>query len=291
MLDTASSRRQRFRGQHLRLSVHGRPRPGVAPLLLISGIGAPLELYEPLRDALGDRLTVAFDAPGVGGSPTPLYPPTMRCLARIVADLIDEVGHDLSAPDAAVTADGTAAPGAMQMDVLGLSWGGALAQELAHRHPDRVRRLVLAATTPGIVSVPGHPAAMAVLASPARYYVPGYLRAVAPILYGREVRDYPELFERHVAARTRLPPDPVGYAYQIAALRRWSSLPWLSRLPQRTLVLAGDDDAVVPLANSRLMAHLIPGARLHIEAGGGHLFLLLRAGRVAPIIEEFLDTT
>ncbi len=274
---------------------------------------------------------MAFDAPGVGGSPTPLYPPTMRCLARTVADLIEEVGHDLATtarneaaasgetatlgetttlgktttlsktttPGKTATPGQTTTPGkttapdetAMpaRMDVLGLSWGGALSQELAFRHPERVRRLVLAATTPGVLSVPGNPAAMTILASPARYYVPGYLRAVAPILYGKEVRRYPDLFEKHVAVRTRLAPDPVGYTYQIAALRRWSSLPWLGRLPQRTLVLAGDDDGIVPLANSRLIARLIPDGRLHVERGGGHLFLLLRAARIAPILENFLD--
>jgi poly(3-hydroxyalkanoate) depolymerase len=273
----AASRR-RVGDRRLRVSVHGRRRPGVAPLLLINGLGAPLELFEPLREALGDRLTVAFDAPGVGGSPTPWYPPTMRCLAGMVAELIGDVSRELG-PEA----------GGGRMDVLGLSWGGALAQELAHRHPQRVRRLVLAATTPGVVSLPGPPAAMAVVASPARYYFPAYLRAVAPLLYGREVLRHPELFERHVALRTTMAPDPVGYAYQVAALRRWSSLPWLRHLDQPTLVLTGDEDSIVPLPNARLLACAIPGAHLHVERKAGHLFLLLRAAQLAPLVGSFLD--
>ena len=85
-----------------------------------------------------------------------------------------------------------------------------------------------------------------------------------------------------------LAPDPVGYTYQVSALARWSSLPWLCQLNQPTLVLAGDEDSVVPLANARLLACAIPGARLHVERGGGHLFLLLRAEELAPRIESFL---
>jgi len=269
--------RRRVGGRRLRVSIEGRSRQGVAPLLLINGVGAPLELFEPLREALGDRLTVAFDVPGVGGSPTPLLPPTMRGLARTVADLVVEVSRELAAE-----------VGTDRMDVLGLSWGGALAQELAHSHPRLVRRLVLAATMPGVVCVPGHPVVLAVMASPARYYCPGFLRAVAPLLYGREVRTYRERFERHLEVRTMLAPDPVGYAYQVSALARWTSLPWLCQLDQPTLVLAGDEDSVVPLANARLLARAIPGARLHVERGGGHLFLLLRAEEVAPRIESFL---
>jgi poly(3-hydroxyalkanoate) depolymerase len=273
-IGSLGAHRRRIRGQRLRISVQGRGRPGRTPLLLINGIGAPLELFEPLREVLRDRVTVTFDPPGAGASPTPLYPPTMRCLARLVADLIEDVGAGL---------------GTDRMDVLGLSWGGMLAQELAYRHPDRVRRLVLASTMPGVVSVPGHPLAVSVLATPARYYSPEYLRAVAPVLYGREVARDRDLFERHVAIRTRLPPDPLGYLYQLAALRRWSSLPWLHRLTQATLVLAGDDDPIVPLVNARLMARVLPDADLHVERGGGHLFLLLRAAAMAPRLESFLD--
>ena len=204
--------RRRVGGRRLRVSIEGRSRQGVAPLLLINGVGAPLELFEPLREALGDRLTVAFDVPGVGGSPTPLLPPTMRGLARTVADLVVEVSRELAAE-----------VGTDRMDVLGLSWGGALAQELAHSHPRLVRRLVLAATMPGVVCVPGHPVVLAVMASPARYYCPGFLRAVAPLLYGREVRTYRERFERYLEVRTTLAPDPVGYTYQVSALARWTS--------------------------------------------------------------------
>ncbi len=255
--------------QRLRVMVEN---PGAGrPLLLINGIGATGDLFEPLRVFLGDRETIAFDAPGVGGSPAPMYPPTMRGIARLVAGLIHELGHD-------------------QVDVLGLSWGGALAQELARRHPDRVRRLILSATMPGWTSLPGRPAAMSILMSPARYYSTDYLRRVAPTLYGGIIRDRPRLLAEHAKLREARPPTTVGYLWQLSALRRWTSLPWLHRLRQRTLVLAGDDDPIIPLANARIIASRIPDGRLHVVKGGGHLFLFTRADEMATIITDFLAT-
>ncbi len=247
-------------------------QPGAGrPLLLINGIGATGDLFRPFRQHLTDRETIAFDAPGVGGSPERLYPPTMRQLAGMVAGLVDELGHD-------------------EVDVLGLSWGGALAQEFARRHPRSVRRLVLAATMPGWTSLPGRPTAMSVLMSPARYYSPEYLQRVAPTLYGGAIREHPSLLKEHARLRAAQPPTRLGYAHQLAALRRWSSLPWLHRLPHRTLVLAGDDDPIIPLANARLIANRIPAGRLHVVEGGGHLFLFTRAEEMAELVRDFLAT-
>src|SRR5688572_2880400 len=97
-------------GIQVRVSV--RPGPGT-PLLLCNGIGGAIELMEPLRTALGGHPNIAFDAPGVAGSGVPAYPPTMAGLARTVVRVLDELGVD-------------------RVDVLGVSWGGALAQQLAH---------------------------------------------------------------------------------------------------------------------------------------------------------------
>ncbi len=255
--------------QRLRVTVE---HPGVGrPLLLINGIGATGDLFGPLRRYLHDRETIAFDAPGVGGSPGTLTPFSMRTLAATVAGLVDELGHD-------------------QVDVLGLSWGGALAQELARRHPEVVHRLILAATMPGVTSIPGRPAAVATLMSPARYYSPDYLKRIAPTLYGGAIRLHPELLDEHAKQRAARPPSQLGYLYQLSAIQRWTSLPWLHRLPQRTLVLAGDDDPIVRLANGRLLASRIRDARLHVVEGGGHLFLFTRSEEMADIIADFLDT-
>lgn len=254
--------------QRLRLSIDNRGRG--RPLLLINGIGATGDLFDPFRIHLDDRETIAFDAPGVGSSPAPLVPLPMRGLARMLSKLITKLGHE-------------------RVDVLGLSWGGALAQELAIRHPDQVDRLVLVATTPGIGGVLGRPAALTILASPARYYSPAYLKRVAPTLYGGGIADRPDLLESHAALRSRHPPSLRGYMSQMLAIQTWSSLPRLHRLMPRTLVLAGDDDPIIPPANGRILARLIPDADLGIIEGGGHLFLFVRAEEMADRVRCFLD--
>jgi poly(3-hydroxyoctanoate) depolymerase len=90
------------------------------------------------------------------------------------------------------------------------------------------------------------------------------------------------------ADRLRRPPDPLGYAFQLYAVAGWSSLPWLHRLTQPTLVIAGEQDPSVPLGNARRLAARIPDARLHVVKGGGHLFLLDEPESVAPTILDFL---
>jgi len=70
----------------------------------------------------------------------------------------------------------------------------------------------------------------------------------------------------------------------------WTSLPWLHRLRQRTLVMAGDDDPIVPLPDGRILAWRIPRAHLHIVHGGGHLFLLEEPAACAATIAQFLQT-
>jgi pimeloyl-ACP methyl ester carboxylesterase len=69
----------------------------------------------------------------------------------------------------------------------------------------------------------------------------------------------------------------------------WTSLPWLHRVRQPTLILAGDDDPVIPLANARLMAWRMPSARLRVVEGGGHLFLLDQPETLVDDIPAFLD--
>jgi poly(3-hydroxyalkanoate) depolymerase len=251
-------------GHRLRVAI----RPGKRPaLLLFNGIGANLELLEPLTRALDGIETITFDVPGVGGSALRLKPYRMRNLARLAARLLDHLGHH------------------EPVDVLGLSWGGTLAQQFARSHPDRCRRLVLAATTAGMLMVPGSPFVLGKLLSPRRYGDPEYLTRIAPHLYGGDVRRDPALIEAHVEHFGN--PHWLGYLNQQFALWGRSSLPWLPALRQPTLVLAGRDDPIVPLVNARLLAMLIPRARLHV-LDDGHLFLLTRPERMASLLRDFL---
>jgi poly(3-hydroxyalkanoate) depolymerase len=252
----------------LRLRV-GRYGAG-PPLLLITGIGAHLDMWSPFARHAGERELIAFDPPGAGLSERPRLPLRMAGLARVVTDMLDALGLD-------------------RVDVLGYSFGGGLAQEVAHRAPDRVRRLVLCATAPGLGGSPPRPMAALMLATPARYYHPRLLElSVAHIAGGRTARD-PEVLARHAGDRLLHPPSPLGYAYQLYAVVGWSSLPWLRSVTQPTLVVAGEDDPCVPLRNGRLLASRLRDGRLHVVKGGGHLFLLDEPENVAGEIRAFLD--
>lgn len=240
-----------------------------APLLLVNGIGANLEMWEPLRTRLGRR-SIAVDLPGTGGSPAPVLPLSIPDSARLVLRAVDALGVDT-------------------VDVLGFSFGGCVAQELARLAPRRVRRLVLASTSCGWGSVPGSPLALALLSNPLRYYSPSFFKAAAPVLVGgRGARDE-RFLDRQARKRAARPPSLRGYWYQLWAASTWCSWPWLHTLQQPTLVITGDRDQVVPAANARLMAAVLPHGRLRTWSDGGHMLLLDSAFQVAPVLEEFLS--
>jgi pimeloyl-ACP methyl ester carboxylesterase len=176
------------------------------------------------------------------------------------------------------------------LDVLGVSFGGVLAQQLAHQAPNLVRRLVLAATAAGsplLGGVPGSPRALLALATPRRYRSPDYYRRKAGTVYGGEARRDPDALLDGSAARFAEPPSLRGYLDQLFAIGGWTGLPWLWRLRQPTLLLLGDDDPIVPVVNGKILARLIPDARLEVVQGG-HLFLLERPAEMAALIADFL---
>ena len=253
-------------GQTLRVGIRdgaqGRP-----PLLLFNGIGASIELVAPFLAALDGPEAIVFDVPGVGGSPAPRLPYRPWMLARLTAQLLDQLGY-------------------AEVDVLGVSWGGALAQQFAFQQASRCRRLVLAATSPGHLMVPGRLSVMLKMATPRRYKDPDYMRRVAGDIYGGAMRRSPDLVRKHLT-HVRWSSD-YGYYLQLLAGFGWTSLPWLRFLPQPTLVMAGTDDPIVPVANGRILARLIPDARL-VTIDDGHLFLVTSAGESARMIGEFLS--
>jgi pimeloyl-ACP methyl ester carboxylesterase len=110
---------------------------------------------------------------------------------------------------------------------------------------------------------------------------------VAALLYGGTVRTDPARAAEALHAESRLGPRR-GYYYQLAASTGWSSLPFLRLIRQPTLVVAGDDDPIIPAVNARIMARGIPHARLHLYSGG-HLALVTEADELAPVVERFLD--
>jgi pimeloyl-ACP methyl ester carboxylesterase len=134
--------------------------------------------------------------------------------------------------------------------------------------------------------VPGRPEALAKLATPRRYRDPEYMAAIAPEIYGGDI----DSALAHDVADKMRPGDTRGYIFQMLGGVGWTSVPWLRCLRQRTLIVAGDDDRLVPVVNARILRRLIPRSRLHVFHGG-HLGLVLQASELAPIIGAFLDAT
>jgi poly(3-hydroxyalkanoate) depolymerase len=239
------------------------------PLLLCNGIGARLELLQPFVDVLDpQRAVIRFDLPGIGGSPQPVVPYHLWTSAPLLSDLLDQLGYQ-------------------QADVLGISWGGGLAQQFALRYPARVRRLVLVATGTGALMVPGHPRVLRHMLTPRRHRDPGYAASVAGEIYGGSLRDNPSRV-REVLHNDASPGPGKGYYYQLLAAAGWTSLPMLPLLRTPTLILAGDDDPLTPVANARIMHRLIPRSELHVYHGG-HLDLITHPKPMATLVETFLN--
>jgi poly(3-hydroxyalkanoate) depolymerase len=252
-------------GQQIRVNV--RAGTGV-PLVLCNGIGASLEVLDPFVAQLdADTPVVRFDVPGSGGSPNSPLPYGFPYLAAVVGRLLKKIGIDTA------------------VDVLGMSWGGALAQQFAFQHPRRCRRLILVSTGTGAIMVPGSPSVLAKMVTPRRFLDHDYAATIAGDLYGGTARTDPwtvkRLFDQQLMAGSR-----VGYLHQLLAGSVWTSIFALPLIRQRTLIVAGTDDPVVPVANARIMHRLLPHSSLHLHSGG-HADLVTNATELAPVIEKF----
>jgi poly(3-hydroxyalkanoate) depolymerase len=264
---TTRLRRVTVLGHEVRVSVRPGTGPG-RPLVICNGIGASLDLLEPFVDALDPRIeVVTFDVPGAGGSPKPRLPYNFAMLAWFLVALLDRLGYD-------------------EFDILGISWGGGLAQQVAFQHRRRCRRLVLVSTATGSLMVPASPLVLRKMLTTRRYRDPNYARSIAAQLYGGRLRDEPELARTLLHEHSRVG-SRCGYLLQLLAGVGWTSLPGLPFIRQPTLVLAGSDDPIIPLVNARIMARLLPNATLHVY-DDGHLALVTQAPELAPVVAEFL---
>src|SRR5271166_3128382 len=245
-------------GTPLRVAI--RPGTGTGPpLLLCNGIGMRLEALQPFVDALDPAIEVIrFDAPGVGGSQLPSLPYRFTTLSLLLRQMLDNLGHQ-------------------QADVLGISWGGGLAQQFALLNPRLCRRLILVATATGPQTmVPPNPL------PPVKNLI---LRRWGD-LWGGSAKTDPEALASALR-KARISPLSIGYLYQHTAALGFTTLPLLPLIRQRTLVLTGDDDPIIPVANGRILAAGIPHATLHVYHGG-HVELATRPSLLTPLITSFL---
>ena len=245
-------------GTPLRVAI--RPGTGTGPpLLLCNGIGMRLEAWQPFVDALDPAIEViCFDAPGVGGSQLPSLPYRFTTLALLLREMLHNLGYQ-------------------QADVLGVSWGGGLAQQFALLNPRLCRRLILVATATGPQTmVPPNPL------PPVKNLI---LRRWGD-LWGGSAKTDPDGLTSALR-KARISPLSIGFLYQNTAALGFTTLPLLPLIRQRTLVLTGDDDPIIPVANGRILAAGIPHATLHVYHGG-HVELATRPSLLTPLITSFL---
>jgi poly(3-hydroxyalkanoate) depolymerase len=245
-------------GTPLRIAI--RPGTGTGPpLLLCNGIGMRLEAWQPFVDALDPAIeAISFDAPGVGGSQLPSLPYRFTTLALLLRKMLQNLGYQ-------------------QADVLGVSWGGGLAQQFALLNPRLCRRLILVATATGPQTmVPPNPL------PPAKNLI---LRRWGD-LWGGSAKTDPDGLTSALR-KARISPLSMGFLYQNTAALGFTTLPLLPLIRQRTLVLTGDDDPIIPVANGRILAAGIPHATLHVYHGG-HVELATRPTLLTPLITSFL---
>ena len=228
------------------------------PLLFCNGSGATLATVAPLLDLLRSRFdVVAHDQRGLGGTAVPPGPYEMADYAADALALLDHVGWETAR-------------------VVGISFGGMVAQELAVTAPERVERLALLCTSPG-GDAPSYPLHQLTAPPP-------------PTLLDTRFDD--EWLATHDADRAVVdgmaarPAPTEGMRLQLDARSRHDVTDRLGRISCPTLVAAGRYDGIAPPANSEAIAARIPNAELRIYEGG-HLFIV-QDGRALPEIIEFL---
>lgn len=249
------------------LGVHRVERGQGQPLLCLHGIGSSSAAFAPQLAGLADEhRVVAWDAPGYGSSADPDGPPGMSGYADAVAELVKELGEPVH--------------------LLGVSWGGVIAIQVALSYPELLRSLLLVGASRGA----GRSAEAAErLRRQAELLAQSgpeeFARQRAPALLSAHAD--PALVERVVetmAAAVRMP----GYGYSTEAMAETDHSDRLAQVSVPTLVLCGAEDTVTGPAESQALTDGIPDAVSVSVAGAGHLANQEKPESVNAWITSFL---
>jgi len=224
------------------------------PVLLIMGLGATLELWHRVTPMLSPQYrTIVFDNRGAGRSDTPSGPYSIPQMADDALAVLD-------------------AAGATTARVFGASMGGMIAQELALRHPQRVRALILGCTAPGgKASVLADREVGAALAARATLPPAQAARVMVPFTYDPSTPR--ERVEEDVAIRERTAIGNDAFSAQYEAIRAWpGTIDRLHALAMPVLVIHGETDRLVPPENGRILARAIPHSTLVMLPNASHIF-------------------
>ncbi len=254
---------------YLYYEIHGDGEP----LILIPGLGTGQWLWFKQVPAFAQFFrTIIFDPPGVGRSDRLNEAFTTRSLAATTADLLDAV--DIK-----------------QAHVLGASFGGFVAQELALRFPHQIKRLVLCCTSAGGARhVPSPASVLEAYASNFHLSRNQRIRENLLLSFGpRYVAEHAEEVEQVLEMRlANFVPENV-YMNQVRAGQAFDLDAQISRIEALTLIITGDADTIVPVENSYHLAAAIPRAQLIIVPGGSHMFFIEQATRFNSAVTVFLN--
>lgn len=247
----------RLRVAHRKAISLAATETNAAPLLFLNGIGAQLELALPFLDLL-ERPFIVADMPGVGGSELPKKLLRFADVATMMEQLVRDLGYQ-------------------HAHVLGYSWGGALAQQYAYQHKIKALSLTLVSTGTGMLMIPAKPW------SYLKFLKPSSFMAQVDQKVMKQMRDHLRAIQRKTGQYARF--NRAGFLYQLAVGAGWTSVHWLHKVQAQSLVIAGDADDIVPLANAKLIASRLPHATLHVVPNEGHMVLMNQAERLAELIE------
>lgn len=259
-------------GTRIRYEIRGEGEP----LALIMGYGGSSRTWgEPFIAAIAERFrTLLIDNRGTGESDHPDHPWTLPDMADDVAAVLDDAGI-------------------ARAHVYGISMGGMIAQEFALNHPERLRGLVLGCTNCGFgKSVLAPPAATAALAPdpnlPMREQARRMLVACCSPAF-LAARAGQAIIDERILEMSAYPATPLhSYSRQWEAIAAFDSLARLGQIKASTMVITGSADPIVPAANAELLHHGIPGSKVHVIEGAGHLFFWEAPEESAEVPGDFL---
>ena len=239
------------------------------PILLIMGLGYPSDMWFRTRQLLSTRYrTIALDNRGVGRSDTPAGPYPISLMASDAAAVLDAAGFESA-------------------HVYGVSMGGMIAQEFTLQYPARVRSLILGCTAaggPNVVRAEPEVLNYLMQQNPSAEEA---LEGSVPFLYGPNTSR--QLIDEDLARRKKWLPKREAFLAQLQGIMAWESFSRLDQIKAPTLVIHGDSDRLIPPGNSKLIAERIPGAKLVMLPGAGHVYTTDQTALAQEVITDFLS--
>lgn len=241
------------------------------PVLLIMGLGYSSEMWYRVTPELASRyFVVTFDNRGIGATDRPAGPYHIAQMADDAEAVLD-------------------AAGLASAHVFGISMGGMIAQELALRHPAKVRSLILGCTAcGGAEAVSADPSVIRVLNARATMEPEEGVWAMVPFIYDESTPR--ERIEEDIAIRLRTFPPAASYIAQVQGIIAWGSHSRLGSIKVPTLIIHGETDQLIPPANAKILGAAIPGSRVEMLESASHIFPTDQPELSMKLITSFLES-